>query len=48
MEPKPEEKVIPVPAPVLLEENYAEFLEWTPEEEEAFLKIIKDKGSEFV
>jgi hypothetical protein len=40
----PEEKVPPgVPKPVPVPEvGFEEFLEWTQEEEEAFLKILED------
>jgi len=42
--PKP--KDVPPPVDIPDEEQFEEFLEWTPEEEEQFLKILNNKQEE--
>lgn len=40
IDPKPKNVPPPVPIP---EESFEEFLEWTPQEEEEFLRLFNDQ-----
>lgn len=40
-EPKP--KNVPPPVPIPEEDSFEEYLEWTPQEEEEFLRLFNDQ-----
>ncbi len=41
-------KNLPPPVDLPSEEEYEEFLEWTVEEEEEFLRILNDPGTDVI